>query len=505
VLLVAFRDRYSGIWRPAPGEVYVNAAGLVIDMASKEPLAGVTVHEMISGLQGATDDRGFYKLRLPVTADSVRLQFVFTKTGYDSARSGNFLPSVKETRGLIYVSAMENLAKPLNGAYIGLPYSAQPPTDPTYADALAAMQEQVKANEQLTAYFAMEKAHPEVSMFYTTEDRQKEIVIHTDGSVEKFGYAGGPGVAEMEKKYGALPDFMTRNTHPVNPGYLARWEKISAGAEAAFHPTDPTVRAILFPGDSRVIVVPASGKAAFYDMDNGGLEERPAFESRYGKLPDCVPAPGFNTGAGKPMVVRTVSVVVASHQDTSRPTVTADGPHLSDSVKKEVARRRSSDSLLQVIVLRHASDTSHLPPDPLYVVNGHQMPKNWSKDSISPADIYSIDVLKGEQAVRYFGEKGANGVIAITTKSFHVWSAPSIIADKMPLYIVDGKEATADTLKTLNPDDIMSITVLKDQSAVAKYGEKGRNGVILITLKNKRTSAVTRYGWVSDYEFDDEG
>jgi len=199
-----------------------------------------------------------------------------------------------------------------------------------------------------------------------------------------------------------------------------------------------------------------------------------------------VPAPGFNTGAGKPMVVRTVSVVVASHQDTSRPTVTADGPHLSDSVKKEVARRRSSDSLLQVIVLRHASDTSRLPSDPLYVVNGQQMPKNWSKDSISPADIYSIDVLKGEQAVRYFGEKGANGVIAITTKSFHVWSAPSIIADKMPLYIVDGKEATADTLKTLNP-------------------EKGRNGVILITLKNKRTSAVTRYGWVSDYEFDDEG
>jgi TonB-dependent SusC/RagA subfamily outer membrane receptor len=52
-------------------------------------------------------------------------------------------------------------------------------------------------------------------------------------------------------------------------------------------------------------------------------------------------------------------------------------------------------------------------------------------------------------------------------------------------------------LKTLNPDDIMSITVLKDQSAVAKYGEKGRNGVILITLKNKRTSAVTRYGYLA--------
>jgi TonB-dependent SusC/RagA subfamily outer membrane receptor len=42
-------------------------------------------------------------------------------------------------------------------------------------------------------------------------------------------------------------------------------------------------------------------------------------------------------------------------------------------------------------------------------------------------------------------------------------------------------------LKKLNPNDIMSITVLKDQSAVAKYGEKGRNGVLIITLKTKHT------------------
>jgi TonB-dependent SusC/RagA subfamily outer membrane receptor len=496
VLLVAFRDRYTGIWRPASGERYVNSAGLVIDIASKEPLAGVTVHETISGLEGVTDNRGFYKLRIPVTGDSVTLRFVFTKPGYDSARFGNFFPSVKATRGLIYVSAMENPDRPLKGVYMGVPYSNRPPVDPTYADALAAMQEQVKENEQMTGYLAMEKTHPEVSMFYTTEDHEKHIVIHTDGSMEKFGYAGSPGVAELEKKYGTLPDFMTRNGHPVNAGYLARWEKISAAAEAAFHPTDPTVRAIVFPGDSRVIIVPASGKAAFYDMDNADPKERPAFESRYGKLPDCVPAPGFNTGAGKPVAVGTMPVTV-NPQDTSRPTIVLDGRHLSDSIKMVVASRRSSDSLLQVVVLRHASDTSHRSSAPLYVVNGQQMPKGWSKDSISPAAIYSVDVLKGEQAIRYFGEKGANGVVAITTKSFHQWNAPSIISDKMPLYIVDGKEAPPDTLKTLNPNDIESITVLKEQSSVAKYGEKGRNGVILITLKNKRTSALTPHGYLA--------
>ena len=440
VLLVAFRDRYTGIWRPAPGEVYVNAAGLVIDVASKEPLAGVAVHETISGLQVVTDDRGFYKLRIPVTADSVTLRFVFAKPGYDSDLSGNFFPSVKATRGLIYVSAMENPARPVKGIYIGAPYSNRPPVDPTYADALAAMQEQVKENEQMTAYFAMEKTHPEVSMFYLTEDHQKQLVIHTDGSVEKFGYAGSPGVADLEKKYGVLPDFMTGNAHPVNAGYLARWEKISAAAEATFHPTDPTVRAIVFPGDSRVIVVPASGKAAFYDMDNGGLEERPAFESRYGKLPDCVPAPGFNTGAGKPVVAGALPMVigvvpeVTSRQDTSKPNVVLIGYRSSDTSKPHVVvvGYHHSDSIKKVTVLGYASDTSHLPSDPLYVVNGQQMPKDWSKDSIFPAEIYSVDVLKGEQAIRYFGEKGANGVVAITTKTYH-GQTKNMTVDESPL------------------------------------------------------------------------
>jgi TonB-dependent SusC/RagA subfamily outer membrane receptor len=512
VLLVAFRDRYTGIWRPASGKIYVNAAGLVIDVASKEPLAGVTVHETISGLQAVTDDRGFYKLRIPVTADSIRLQFVFTKPGYDSDRSGNFFPSVKATRGLINVAAMWNPARPLKGVYVGMPYSAQPPTDPNYADALAAMQEQVKENEQMTAYFAMQKAHPEVSMFYTTEDHQKQLVIHSDGTVEKFGYAGSPGVAELEKRYGTLPDFITRNVHPVNPGYLARWEKISGAAEAAFHPTDPTVRAIVFPGDSRVIVVPASGKAAFYDMDNADPKERPAFESRYGKLPDCVPAPGFNTGAGKPVAVGAVPApvgvtpmtvgalpVIGNHQDTSRPNVVVVGYHSSDSSRTNVVvvGYHHSDSIKKVIVLGYTTDTSRHPSDPLYVVNGQQMPKGWSKDSIFPGQIYSVDVLKGEQAVRYFGEKGANGVVAITTKPFHERAFGSIADDKVPLYIVDGKEAPADTMKTLNPNDIESITVLKEESSTAKYGEKGRNGVILITLKNKRTSALTLHGYLA--------
>ena len=50
-----------------------------------------------------------------------------------------------------------------------------------------------------------------------------------------------------------------------------------------------------------------------------------------------------------------------------------------------------------------------------------------------------------------------------------------------PLFIVDGKEI--EDLKTISPDEIESITVLKDAASLALYGEKARNGVVMIITK----------------------
>ena len=55
---------------------------------------------------------------------------------------------------------------------------------------------------------------------------------------------------------------------------------------------------------------------------------------------------------------------------------------------------------------------------------------------------------------------------------------------KQPLCIVNGKEVDWAVMRALNPDRIESITVLKDKAILEeKYGEKGQNGVLLITLK----------------------
>lgn len=58
----------------------------------------------------------------------------------------------------------------------------------------------------------------------------------------------------------------------------------------------------------------------------------------------------------------------------------------------------------------------------------------------------------------------------------------SITASNEPLYVLDGVP-TVDAIDQLNPNDIESIEVLKDASATAIYGNRGANGVIIITTK----------------------
>ena len=75
--------------------------------------------------------------------------------------------------------------------------------------------------------------------------------------------------------------------------------------------------------------------------------------------------------------------------------------------------------------------------------------------------------------------------------SIRIRGTRSINASNEPLIIVDGvMDAVAD-ISEINPDDIESISVMKDASSTAIYGSRGSNGVILITTKKGTTSAPT--------------
>ncbi len=68
----------------------------------------------------------------------------------------------------------------------------------------------------------------------------------------------------------------------------------------------------------------------------------------------------------------------------------------------------------------------------------------------------------------------------------------SISAGNSPLYVVDGTPIVGD-LNSINPNDIESISVLKDAASTSLYGSRAANGVVLITTKRGKTgkTAVT--------------
>src|SRR5690606_37176352 len=61
--------------------------------------------------------------------------------------------------------------------------------------------------------------------------------------------------------------------------------------------------------------------------------------------------------------------------------------------------------------------------------------------------------------------------------------AGTINASTDPLYVIDGIKTNGDNFRSLNPEDIETATILKDAAATAIYGNRGANGVIVVTTK----------------------
>jgi len=115
-------------------------------------------------------------------------------------------------------------------------------------------------------------------------------------------------------------------------------------------------------------------------------------------------------------------------------------------------------------------------------------------NQIDPDDISEVRVLKGEKAIEQYGGIAKDGIIIITTKYSEkrgeddVKVVEKVVVkmsdtDAKPLYVIDGALQEKVELNDINPKNIESIKVLKGEVALKKFGEKGKNGVILITLK----------------------
>lgn len=130
--------------------------------------------------------------------------------------------------------------------------------------------------------------------------------------------------------------------------------------------------------------------------------------------------------------------------------------------------------------------TINVPANVVYIVDGEKSSKA-AVDKLT--DIKSVNVLKGEawEKSSYY-VVGKSGAVIVTTKD--AGEKASILIntpDKdAPVYVIDGNIVASSELRvSAKPEDILSINVLKGESAIKKYGQKGKNGVIEITTKSK--------------------
>jgi TonB-linked SusC/RagA family outer membrane protein len=108
--------------------------------------------------------------------------------------------------------------------------------------------------------------------------------------------------------------------------------------------------------------------------------------------------------------------------------------------------------------------------------------------------------VAGMQVINSSQDPGAGATVRIRGNS-------SLRGSNSPLLVVDGFPfGDAGDLKQINPQDIVSMEVLKDASASAIYGSRGANGVILVTTRRAKqsTTQVTIHQQTTLSEFTSE-
>jgi TonB-dependent starch-binding outer membrane protein SusC len=160
----------------------------------------------------------------------------------------------------------------------------------------------------------------------------------------------------------------------------------------------------------------------------------------------------------------------------------------------DVALSASNEGLTEVVVVGYGTRKIKDATGSVASITA----KDFNKGQISTPEQLFQGRTPGVTVTPSSGEPGAAATINIRGTS-------AIRGNQQPLYIVDGipldgggtttsssgAEGTTtakNPLSFINPNDIESISILKDASSAAIYGARGANGVIIITTKNGKGS-----------------
>lgn len=109
----------------------------------------------------------------------------------------------------------------------------------------------------------------------------------------------------------------------------------------------------------------------------------------------------------------------------------------------------------------------------------------------------ALDLLQGQVAGMQVLSSG--GVAGDNSISMKIHGVGSLSSSSEPLFIIDGVQSSSTMVMNMNPNDILSITVLKDASSTSIYGSLGANGVVYVTTKggkfDEKASVTVHSQW----------
>ncbi len=132
----------------------------------------------------------------------------------------------------------------------------------------------------------------------------------------------------------------------------------------------------------------------------------------------------------------------------------------------------ADNKLNEVMVVAYGTATKEAFTGSAAVVDASQIEKSQVSNALNAL----TGKVAGVQITNSSGQPGQ------TTPTIRIRGISSLNAGNAPLVIVDGAPFPGD-INTINPNDIKSMTLLKDAASNALYGARGANGVILITTK----------------------
>lgn len=159
-----------------------------------------------------------------------------------------------------------------------------------------------------------------------------------------------------------------------------------------------------------------------------------------------------------------------------------------------MAQKQQKDSVKQkqieeVVVIGYKQTTKKKSNTAIQVVNNETIENRPNANVVNTlqGQLAGVNITAGT------GQPGAKSEVIIRGYS-------SINGNTDPLYVIDGFPSNADNFRTINPNDIESVSVLKDAAATAQFGNRGTNGVIVIkTRKARLGEGKTNWRYSSQY------